>query len=93
MTITDLVEASLIHDKTGQSDFDLEVEIYLPNLYKQMNLKSKSEARRLIDQKGIKIDNKSIKEYSQILRSGMIIKIGKKSPMEINMPKLRLCSV
>jgi len=39
---------------------------------------SKSEARRLINQKGIKVDNKIIKSAEEIIRAGSIIQKGKR---------------
>lgn len=40
--------------------------------------KSKSEARRLIDQKGIKVDEKIIKSPDDIIKSGSIVQKGKR---------------
>ena len=86
ISLLQLVEAAL----TDQEEFEIAVETYIPNLFKVWGLKSKSAVRRLIDQKGFYLNFKAIDSYTAVLEQDMIVKIGKKSPHRLNLPKLQL---
>ena len=55
------------------------MQLDVPSLLVVMNLvKSRSEARKLIDQRAVEIDGKKVTGHIDTVKSGSIIKVGKR---------------
>ncbi len=65
-----LADSALVGDVAAVNMSRLLVETQL--------VKSRSEANRLIDQEAVEIDGKKVKEYTVKIKSGSIIKVGKR---------------
>ena len=86
INIVDLVVAYL----SDEEEFEIASKFYLPNLYMNFGMKSKSEVRRLIDGGGFYINNKRVNDFTAVLSHGDMVRLGKKQPRKIKMPIIEM---